>query len=176
MVIAVPATGVSYRVPVPGELADRLAVQTDHGGIARLFGFSIPGLRIPSNRFRSLWLSKRQSCRPHGNGQRTAVLAAVGRLRGKVVTGDPATAQGLRIRVYANDNHPVGLAEVTTDSAGRFDIPAIAAGKVRLYLIPKDGETMRYLPPPAQEVVAGKTTDIEILLGSPSRLDRSPAA
>src|SRR5207248_2987721 len=81
----------------------------------------------------------RQSVAPSlaPDGARTVYLTVVGRLKGRIVTGDPASARGLRVRVLSSNQASTGIAEVTTDADGRFDIPALAGGEtLRAYLIP----------------------------------------
>ena len=67
----------------------------------------------------------------------------------------------------------MGSAEVTTDGAGRFEIPAVAAGRLELVL---DFRSLPDLPdrgfPPASQVVeSGQTTIVEICLKRAVRIE-----
>ena len=61
-----------------------------------------------------------------------------------------------------------GEARVRTDAQGRFEIPALAAGKLALIVVPTDGTKLRPSPPAALTVEPGKTTEATIVLeGAP---------
>ena len=106
------------------------------------------------------------------DGPRTARLAPVGRLTGRVPGPNPGRARGVTIQVTTSLNgperrtgfEPEGQAEVVIDDAGRFEVPALAVGKLRLTLQPSDGSPERELPAPDVAIEAGKTSEVAIAL------------
>src|SRR5207248_2758272 len=62
-----------------------------------------------------------------------------------------------------------GIIEVTTDADGRFEIPAIAAGRLRLYAPTDSSRPPRILFPAGRVVKAGELTEVVVPLDGPGR-------
>ncbi len=95
-------------------------------------------------------------------------LFPVGRVRGRV-RGDSALVRGLNLTVGTNNEKQPspwpGLGQVTTDDAGRFEIPEFAVGNFGVYLSDADPSKPLYLESlKGKTVEPGKTTDVELFL------------
>jgi hypothetical protein len=169
--------GLSYSLPIPAEIVGRLAARTDARGVLELAGLP-PGVishlvHIEAPRFGE------QTVLPAAgkDRRRTARLAPIGRLVGHVLGPDPGRARGIRIEVTTSLNgpgrvgfDPEGHAEAVIDELGRFEFPALAVGKVRLTLHPRDGGRDRDLPTPGVAIEAGKNCEVTIPLPWANRL------
>ena len=171
-----PISGVVYSLPIPRELLEALSVRTDARGTVELAGLppdSGSFVRVETKRFgtQSLMLSIAKT------GPAIARLAPVGGLIGRVKGDNPAAAAGLTIRVESSSNGPNsrvfapdGHAEVRIDATGRFEVPALAVGKLRLSLNPRDGQQDRDLPAGDRAIEPGKITEITITLAGLNRI------
>jgi hypothetical protein len=65
---------------------------------------------------------------------------------------------------------PEGHGEAVIDESGRFEVPTLAVGKVRLTLHPRDGKPERELPTPGVAIEAGKNCEVTIPLPGVNRL------
>jgi hypothetical protein len=171
-----PLTAIVYSLPIPREIVDRLAASTDARGVGELAGLSaveVGLVQVEAPLFGDQLLAPTAA----KGGTRTARLAPAGRLTGHVTGPNPGRARGVRIEVSTSMNgagaqafQPEGKAEVTIDDAGRLEIPALAAGKLRLALQPSDGSPERELPTPGIAIEAGKTCEVTIPLAGVDRL------
>jgi hypothetical protein len=168
--------GLSYSLPIPVEIVERLAARTDARGLVELPNLPPDGarfVRITAPRFGE------QAVMPAvgKDGRGTARLAPIGRLAGRVLGPDPGRARGLRIEVTTSRNgtgrvgfEPEGHAEAVIDESGRFEVPALAVGKVRLTLLPRDGQPERELETPGVAIEAGRSCEVSIPLPVANRL------
>ncbi len=163
---------------VPGELAEKSASVTGPDGTVTISAFA-PGeirwVRIESRKFGTQVL--------RGLGLSTADpsvlrLEPVGRVSGRVAADAGKPVSGLRIRAHTfPDGYDlggtVGTADAVTDASGRFEIPAIAAGRLAITCDLRSRPDLSYrgLPPASQVVDAGTTTAIEIRLKRAVRLE-----
>ncbi len=130
-------------LPIPREIVNRIAARTDARGMVELADLPPEGaafVRIETPRFGE----QSVMTMPTKDGLRTARLAAVGRLSGRVKGGDPGRARGIVIQATTSFNgphrvgfEPEGHAEVAIDDSGRFEVPALAVGKLRLTFLPR---------------------------------------
>jgi hypothetical protein len=161
--------GLPYSLALPRALGEALAAETDARGKGRLAAFSaeakIDFVRVIAKPF-GIQLVE------FGDGK--VELAPVGRVAGRVVADEPAQAKGLAIIASTLPEPPAphrpGIVEVTTDADGRFEIPAIAAGKLTLHAAPAEaGAVPRTLYPADRVVKAGELTEVEVRLDGPVR-------
>jgi len=159
----------------PDELAARLSARTDadgRGRVADVDPAAVMGVGVVAEGF------GRQSAVPlaDGSGAVTVRLAAAGRVRGRVVTDDPAAAGGLHVLAWTfpaalKPDDTVGEASVVTDAEGRFTIPAIAAGRLGVNVRPPEGSGLIGPRPPTDRAVEpGELTEVEIPLKKPAGL------
>ncbi len=168
---------IAYAPQIPREIVDRIAARTDARGRVVLAGLPPDALsnlvRIEAPR------SGEQTVLPAAvkDGRLTARLAPIGRFAGRVLGPDPGRARGIRIEVTTSGNgpgrgrfDPEGHAEAVIDELGRFEIPAVAVGQVRLTLHPRDGQPERDLPTAGVVIEAGKSCDVLIPLPGANHL------
>jgi hypothetical protein len=158
-------------LPVPTELAGRLAARTDRDGKAVIPGFAageIAAVRVESPRFGT---QRGSPSRPDAGGTRTLTLEPAGRVAGRLVGDDGRPVTGLVVRATSYPEGldlggMVGMAEVASDDQGRFDILALAAGRLVLTLGFRPGEppAFRGQPPVHRVVEEGRTTNVEVAL------------
>ena len=137
----------TYRLPIPGEIVDRLIVQTDAQGVGEIAGLPAVGLtyvRVTATRFGTQTVTLQgkpsRSARGSAGCGRTVGRSGQGRRsrRGSGLAGpgrdaSEATHPGNPF-VYSPD----GAAEVIIDASGRFEVPALAAGMLSLSLRTRD--------------------------------------
>jgi hypothetical protein len=165
--------GLPYALPMPPDLSDRLAVRADAEGMGALTGMTAERLqhvRAALDQFGSQYVLFKTG----EAGVATITLAPVGRVSGRVVADDPAAARSMVIHVRtlpaSNTDPRSGEAEVTTGADGRFEIPAIAVGKLMFFGRRNGGDgPPRSLRPTDRSVVAGALTEVEIPLDGPTR-------
>ncbi len=166
------------RALVPLELADRLASVTRAGGTVLLPGFA-PGevrwVRVDSPRFGSQMLRLPGPDKVPASEFR---LEPAGRISGRIVAAGDGPISGLRVRAVTfpqgyDLGGTLGFAMATSDADGRYEIPAIAAGRLSLSLDFRSRPDLPYrgLPPANQVVEAGQTTTLEIPLKRAVRLE-----
>jgi hypothetical protein len=101
-------------------------------------------------------------------------LKPVGRLVGRVATEDPKAAGGLRVNAFTTSAATGALdsayGTTTTDAAGRFEIPALAAGSLRVNVVSPNPTKLRPRQIPNLRIDAGKTTEVTVPMESPPRL------
>jgi hypothetical protein len=163
---------------VPGELAEKVAGTVGPDGAAALPDFA-PGairwVRVDSPKFGTQLIRTL--------GARTTPASAfrlepVGRVSGRVVAESDQPVNALRVQAETfpagyDLGGTIGSATVTTDANGRFEIPAIAAGRLSLVLDLRSRSDLPYrgLPPASQVVEAGQTTTLEIRLNRAVHLE-----
>jgi hypothetical protein len=174
-----PFDGGKEGTALPEELADRFAVRTsaDGSGVLRV---------TSSDQLRFVFVTSEQFGRQGvgslaGVGSATATdgvvtitLSPVGRVSGRVTADDPAAVRGktIFVRTFSekNSDRRMGEAQVTTDATGRFEAPVLAVG--RLFMFEPVASTpggVRRLGPIELPVEAGKTTEVEVVLETPTR-------
>jgi hypothetical protein len=167
-------------LPIPEPLGQVLAADADangrvaiggleHSALSQLrieaSGFGTQILEIPDPRFRIP-----DSEMPKGVGDSTeVVLAAGGRVSGRLIAPDKGAIRGVSVRAtsqaggYAGSGKG-GSADVACDEQGRFEIPAIAAGRLslRLEFDPAKDPPWRGEVPGGLIVRAGLATEVTI--------------
>ncbi len=155
---------------VPSDLAQQAEVTTDGQGRAEVDAFApeeIAGIEIRADGYGT----QPHHFVPPAPGPRAIRLRAVGRVSGRLVANDPAAVRGWSVfAATIPDDDPTyrgswaGIGRATTDDQGRFDIPALASGRLTVTLTPPDGSG--YRPEPGHDsqriLKAGGTTDVEI--------------
>jgi RNA polymerase sigma factor (sigma-70 family) len=108
-----------------------------------------------------------------GVGTKRVDLEPVGRVEGRVA-GDPKSVRNVKLIVATSHrgNGPVanGLAFVTTDDQGRFAVPQIAAGSLRIQPIPSPTAETYVVPTVDKTVEPGKTTVVELTVARSVRI------
>ncbi len=165
------------RLVVPEEIAGRFGAKAGREGGAAVSGFTpeeIRAVRVDSPRFgtQTVRLAGLEGTEP-----KTIMLEPAGRVSGCVLA-DEKPVSGLTVFVQTfpegfDLGGTLGSAEVTTDGSGRFEIPAIAAGRLALTLDFRSRPDLPYrgLPPANQVVEAGQTTTLEIPLKRAVRIE-----
>ncbi len=163
----------SSTFPPPDALADLLAATTDADGTGQIKGCRAEDIE-------AVWVEAagfgRQGSElgAAAGGARAITLKPSGRLTGRVQADDPSAARGLEVIALTQPRTTTGP-QVTgedraiTDADGRFEIPALAAGKLALNVLPADGTKLRPRPPADLNIEPGKTTEVTILLEGPPR-------
>ena len=169
-------------ITIPEPLGRSLGATTDATGRAILAGPTAEGIdevRVEATGFGTQLLqvtssefgipnSRKQTTT---RGATTFSLAPVGRLAGRLVAPGNEPIVGVTVRAatqvggYAGTGI-VGTAEVTCDTQGRFEIPALAAGRLtlRLGFDPKQSTPLRGEPEKNLAIAAGRTNEITIPL------------
>ncbi len=163
----------SSTFPPPDALADLLAATTDPDGTGQIKGRRAEDIE-------AVWVEAagfgRQGSElgAAAGGARTIALKPSGRLTGRVQADDPSAARGLEVialtlpRATAGPQ-VTGEGRATTDAQGRFEIPALAADKLALNVLPAAGTKLRPRLPSDLTVDPGKTTEVTIPLEDPPR-------
>lgn len=123
-------------VSLPNELTQRLAAETNEAGEAELpdvAGEMLRTVRVDSAQFGAQWAILARS----SDGETSPlILSPVGAIRGRLLDAGGAAIASTRVRLTTwieprDDLAGGGMAELTTDADGRFDLPAIAAGTLQ---------------------------------------------
>jgi hypothetical protein len=162
---------------VPDDVDGRLAAVTGADGIAVLQSFAgeeIRAVRVSAPKFGTQTIT---DIRREPAGPAVVKIVPTGRITGRVLAEAETPISGLKIQVQTfpegfDTGGTVGSAEVVTDAAGRFEIPAIAAGRLALVLDFSSRPDLPYrgLPPAHQVVESGRTTSVQIRLKRVVRL------
>ncbi len=174
-------------LPIPEPLGQSLAATSEASGRAIIAGLSpasIAAIRVEAPGFGMQVIELREpesgnpaSGNPASGMTRTGAvgigvtLAPVGRIVGRLVAPGGEPVRGVTVRAtsqvggYAGSGQ-TGSAVVACDPQGRFEIPAIAAGKLALSLEfdRKEGTTLRGEAPGKLAVEAGRSTEVTIPL------------
>jgi protocatechuate 3,4-dioxygenase beta subunit len=151
--------------PVP--VRDRLAATTDREGRADLEGLrpeDVAQIEVAAEGFGS----QRASYLPPSADDKTIRLRGAGRLSGRLVCDRPAAVRGWSItaRILVDDqggwSWALSEVELTSDDQGRFEVPAIAAGRLSLTLQAPAGSSDWAEPSPTETIRAGQVTRIEV--------------
>jgi Carboxypeptidase regulatory-like domain len=166
------------RMVVPHELAEKAASVAGPDGVVVLPAFA-PGeirwARVDSPRFGTQSL---RTLGPETTVDSVFRLEPAGRVSGRVVTEVDKPVSGLPVRAQTfpegyDLGGTLGSATVTTDADGRFEIPAIAAGRLAVVLDLRSRPDLPYrgLPPANQVVESGQTTTLHIRLKRAVRME-----
>ncbi len=153
---------------LPDELAGRLGSTTDAAGRAVLKAAppeDIFMLRVTTGEYGAQSFIHRRGLKP-GTDLR---LRPVARVEGHVSSADPASARGLHVHLSTSPRDPsevdiYGKAEVVTDARGRFAVPALAAGALRVDVPTPEGSLLRALNPAVTAIEEKGRAEIEIPL------------
>lgn len=124
-------------VPLPAELSEQLATETNDFGEAEVpdvRGEALRIIRVESPHFGAQWAALARS----SDGEASIVsLSPVGAISGQLVDNGGAALSSTRVRLATwvdsrDEQSGGGIAEVTTDADGRFSVPAIAAGVLQM--------------------------------------------
>lgn len=155
----------SYYI-VPETLRDLLAKETDAEGRVRLPEIArdkLSNVRVTIDGFGI----QEQRLRDSANepAVRTIQLRRTGRIEGRLVSDNEAAIRKRRIYISQEDyggEHTSGAAMVETDEEGRFVVPALAEGKIRLGFRVDRSIPLRPRIPEDLVVYAGETTQVEV--------------
>lgn len=124
-------------VPLPTELSEQLATETNDLGEAELrdvTGEALRIIRVYSPQYGAQWAALARS----SDGEASvASLSPVGTIRGQLVDDGGAALSSTRVRLATwvdsrDEQSGGGIADVTTDADGQFSVPAIAAGVLQM--------------------------------------------
>jgi RNA polymerase sigma factor (sigma-70 family) len=157
----------------PDSLADALAATTDSDGKGQINGCKAEDVDV-------VWVEAagfgRQGSElsADAGGARVITLKPAGRLFGRVQADDPSAKRGLEVIAMTlpltkGDLRIAGDGRATTDAEGRFEITALAAGKLSVNVLPADGAKLRPKLPTDLTIEPGKTTEVTISLEAPPR-------
>ncbi len=134
-------------VPLPDALADMLAARTDADGKGEIQGCRAEDIESVSVEAAGFG-SQISELGASAGGVRAITLNAAGRLTGRVQVFDPAAARGLEVDALTRPRASAGLwptarGRATTDAEGRFEIPALAAGKLHVNVLLAESVKLR---------------------------------
>jgi len=157
----------------PEELLGRVSARTDAEGRVKLPA-APPDLlyqvRVTSKDF-GIQMQRTIEAR-----SRPIQLRPAGKIEGRLIADQPGIVRGVRLAFSSQEQHregptawPEGLptegfADVKTDEQGRFVVPAIAEGDVRIDAFVNETQPLRPKLPASLRVQAGQTTSLEIPL------------
>lgn len=154
-------------VPLPKELTERLAAETNEAGEAELpdmAGEMLRTVRVDSAQFGAQWAA----LAPSSDGETSSVvLSPVGAIRGQLLGDGGAEIASTHVRLTTwieprDDLAGGGMVELTTDADGRFDVPAIAAGVLQAAVkLPPDSPLVSTYQG-TQQLEADTTNDVAI--------------
>ncbi len=161
--------------PLPDSLTRLLTTETDAGGKGQIDGCrpeDIDAVWVEAAGF-----GRQGTELAAGAGAtRSITLEPAGRLTGRVQTDDPSDARGLAISAITfpgvesrGSPHTVGEGRTTPDAGGRFEIAALAAGKLALNVVPAEGSKLRPKLPADLVIEPGKTTEVTIAMEGPAQ-------
>jgi protocatechuate 3,4-dioxygenase beta subunit len=165
-------TTMSYQSP-PEELLPRLGARTDAEGRVSLPAASqetMLNARITSKEF-GIQLQRTEKTKPSTIAGETIRLRPVGKIVGRMLADRPEMVRGVRL---AFTTSPIRLriggplwpteefADVTTDTEGRFVVPAMAAGRLHTDVSVDEKQPLRPKLLDTIKVDADKTTEVQI--------------
>ncbi|HUT89941.1 MAG TPA: carboxypeptidase-like regulatory domain-containing protein [Thermoguttaceae bacterium] len=168
-------TSLGYE-PVPEWLLARIGVRTDAEGRVKLPAVPpdlLYQVRVTTPDF-GIQLQRTDGSEPRAVVGRTIRLRPVGKIEGRVLADQPEMARGVRL-VFTSEqvvNEPAarsteawlteGFADVESDEQGRFVVPAMATGTVRIDAYVDDELPLRPRVPPSVEVLPNHTTTLDV--------------
>ena len=157
----------------PDSLADALAATTDAEGKGTINGCRAEDVEAASIEAPGFGIQMSQLAGGADSAQ-VITLKPAGRLTGRVQVSDPSAARGLEViaRTLSQPSagpQTAGDGRTTTDADGRFEIPALAAGKLAINVLPPDGSKLRPKLPTDLTIEPGKTTEVTIPVEGPPR-------
>ena len=158
---------------LPDSLAARLRATTDADGKGQILGCRAEDIEAVQVEAAGFGLQGSELGAEAG-GVRTIALRAAGRVIGRVQADNPAAARGLDVIALTLPQgsagpQTTGQGSATIDAEGRFEIPAIAAGKLHVGVLPAKGTKLRPKPPTGLALEAGKTAEVTIPMEGPPR-------
>jgi protocatechuate 3,4-dioxygenase beta subunit len=167
-------------IPIPEPLGRSLAAITDTAGRAVLAGLSpadLDEVHVEAIGFGKQIIQIQRSAKPDSNVQEppnlgaTLSLAPAGRLKGRLVVPGDETLRGVTIHATTkvggyDGSGKAGLAEVSCDPHGRFEIAALAEGALKLALDfdRQEGSPWRGEASTRAVISPGNTTEITVPL------------
>src|SRR5439155_4307970 len=156
---------------IPKPIRELLRAKTDDVGIVQMpamprKGFSTVQATAKSFGTQEIRLVDRDS----EPAQRTLTIRPAGRIEGRLVSEKPAWARGVKLWFHTSDqadevHQAAGISEITTtDESGRFIVPVIAAGRLRIEVREVKGSPLLARLPDGLSVTAGETLTITLPL------------
>jgi RNA polymerase sigma factor (sigma-70 family) len=159
-------TSMGYEF-LPEELMNRLGFRGDGRGRVQIPA-TAPDLlfkvRVTTRDF-GIQTQRTDRSQPSAIVTDTIHLAPVGKIEGRITADRPETARGVRL-VFTSEG-PIaqnsgalpteGLAEVKSDEQGRFFVPAIARGNLRIEIVVDENQHLRPELPESIAVQEGRT-------------------
>jgi hypothetical protein len=166
-----PTTLLADPLAIPRPIADVASGTTGPDGRVELSSFrpeELTGVEVEANGFGTQPRAFRGPDGLADLGTKAVVLLPAGRVTGRVQADDPEAAKGLTVEVTSSvggrGGLDVGSAEVVTDEAGRFEIPAIAAGHLLVRARPRPDSPDLPGRPIRRRLEAGKSIDLGLTL------------
>ncbi len=159
---------------IPDEIRDFLAKESDPDG--RVFLPEIPRDRLASVQITAERYGTQQMrlwTAPDETPTRTIRLRTTGRLEGQLLSDEKRAIANTPILVRQSDfagKKASGTAVVETDDDGRFVVPAVATGPIRLGIHVDKSLPLRPRIPEGLKIQAGKTTSVQIPFEKPVRV------
>ncbi|HEV3024298.1 MAG TPA: hypothetical protein VGX76_17605, partial [Pirellulales bacterium] len=160
--------------PVPKRVAELTTVTTDGAGMAMLTSIgpdevSAVEVTTPELGVQTQYL---QRSAPGTERNVTIKLRRVGRIQGRIEAPDRALVEGVGVYVvsYPFEQPPpadftLGSASVVSDADGKFEVPALAEGKLmHIFASAPLDQAFLSVPPENVSLVAGKTAELTIPL------------
>ena len=154
-----------FTVTLPEELAEQFTAKSNADGIAAI---PAPTLNVTVLEVESEGTGT-QSIRFNGESWPDPLkLLPTGRVKGRLVSEPAPTAVGVKLSFMSFQAVPsgppiiYGLANAITDGKGRFDVPAIAAGSIRIQTESATHPNHRLRRSQIPLVNAGQTKELEI--------------
>jgi hypothetical protein len=156
---------------VPEELMPHFRTLTDAEGRVRLPALPREGLYTVRITAKGLGIQQQRVDQPEGPAERTIRLQPVGRIEGRFIADRPEKAFGIPLALTTegfSGNQKVppwpieGFAIVVSDIEGRFVVPAIAPGTLRIDTMVDETLEVRPRLPEYVSVEAGQTATLEL--------------
>jgi hypothetical protein len=161
--------------PMPGELTNRFAATTGGDGRCRIADLAPDTIR--SERIESVTTGVQLAeCFPDASGLTTIKLGPVGRFVGRLVPDDPTrSVAGLKVFIYSEPgslqpSSAFSQVEAVTDASGRFEVAALTAGRLAMYVSAPPGSGLSPRPPQDFKVVPGKLNEVVIPVQTPVKV------
>lgn len=151
--------------PVPEKLRPRVQVYTDAEGRAKLPSAPrdiLQRVRITTKDF-GTQVQRLTEVTRAASVEETIHLRPVGKIDGQVIAEQPEMARGVRLVFTTEESLVDGLGDVESDEQGRFTIPAIAVGYLRIEAYTDETSPLRpRIPESTFSVSEGETTAVQI--------------